>query len=124
MRECRGGRNRREWTREWVRRRPWLRVYHRLVLELSFSHEARYRHSLSMDAATFNELLTLVGPWRRRHPLIFRTTSRMKLEVVLFCATCCVSHATRDSATFQQTRGNFRRAAKSHDKCCAVYVGL
>ena len=35
-----------------------------------------------------------LGPRRRRLPLIFRTTSRMKLEVVLFCATCCMRLAT------------------------------
>ena len=69
------------------------------------------------DAATFDELLAMVGPWRRQHPLIFRTTSRMKLEVVLFCATCCVQLATMrlfniHGATFvaQQSR--------------PVYVGL
>ena len=77
-----------------IRRRPRFRVYHRLVQELRFSHEAKYRRYFRMDAATLDELLTMVGPWRRRHYLIFRTTSRMKLEVVLCCATCFVRLAT------------------------------
>ena len=94
MRRCRRRRNCSEWTRECARHRPRFRVYHGLVQELRFGHEARCRHFLRMDAATFDELLAMVGPWRWRHPLIFRTTSRMKLKVVLFCATCCVRLVT------------------------------
>ena len=47
-----------------------------------------------MDAATFDELLTMVGPWIQWRPLIFCTTSRMKLKVVVFCTTNWMPLAT------------------------------
>ena len=43
-------------------RRPRLGAYHQLVQELRLSDEASYRHFVRMDAATFNQLLTRVGP--------------------------------------------------------------
>ena len=55
-------RNRKVWIRDWIKDRPKKGVYHQLVQELRLSDINSYRNFLRMDAATFDELLSKVGP--------------------------------------------------------------
>ena len=63
VKRARRRRRRREvWTREWIQARSSFGAYHQLLQELRLGDELSYRHFLRMDAATFDELLTMVRP--------------------------------------------------------------
>ena len=54
--------NRKIWVRDWIKNRPTQGAYHQLVQELQLTDTCCYRHFLQMDTATFEELLSKVGP--------------------------------------------------------------
>ena len=55
-------RNRKIWVHDWIRSRPAQGAYHQLVRELKMGDECSYRNFLRMDPATFELLLSEVGP--------------------------------------------------------------
>ena len=55
-------RNRKVWVRDWIRDRPKQGAYHQLLQELRLSDARSYSNFLRMDQATFDELLSKVGP--------------------------------------------------------------
>ena len=55
-------RNRTVWVRDWIKSRPAQGTYHQLLKELLISDRSSYRNFIRMDAATFNLLLSKVGP--------------------------------------------------------------
>lgn len=55
-------RNRTVWVRDWIKNRPKQGAYHQLLRELRLTDQNSYRHFLRMDANTFEDLLSKVGP--------------------------------------------------------------
>ena len=103
---CIWRRNRGEWTREWVSRRPGFRIHHRLVhQELHFSHEAWYRRFFGwMQPLSTNW-------WPCRHGWTMQAAATFDLSYDY-------SHEIRSCSILR----DLLRA--THDRATSVYVGL
>ena len=58
--------NRQTWVKPWIANRLEFGAYHALVSELRTRDEVSYRNFLRMDLASFEELLSKVGPLIRK----------------------------------------------------------
>ena len=84
-------RNRKVWVRDWIRDRPKQGAYHQLLQELRLSDARSYRNFLRMDQATFDELLSKVGPLITYKDTFMRKAispgERLALTLLCFLAT-------------------------------------
>ena len=88
-------RNRSVWVREWIKNRPQLGAYHELVQELKLSDIQGYRNFLRMDPATFELLLSKVGPLVTHQDTVMRKAIAPAERVALtlrFLATGNFNH--------------------------------
>ena len=56
-------RNRVVWVRSWIENRRKHGVYHHLIQELRLGDHATCQNFFRMDIGTFDELLSMVGPF-------------------------------------------------------------
>lgn len=66
--------NRKIWTREWLRNRTIFGAYYTLLAELRNLDISSYRNFLRMDVTSFEELLHLVAPIITRQETNMRST--------------------------------------------------
>jgi len=95
--------NRKIWTREWLRNRTIFGAYYTLLAELRNLDISSYRNFLRMDVTSFEELLHLVAPIITRQETNMRSKNSIRTRTQLIPTLrppCWYCHET----TWHQTR--------------------